>query len=676
MREAGKPSRTFTTVPHSFMKSFAIAPTRGACMRVRRVCLLSLLAAGPAGAQSPGPAAASLPPVVVTATRFPDDPATLPFGVSVITADEIRDAGIATVNEALMKLLGVPGRVDLNGGGDYTLDLRGFGATSDANQVVVVDGLRVSEADLGGTRLAGIPIDSVERIEVLRGGGAVLYGEGATGGVIVVTTRGGRAGARASRGDVYAAAGSYGLREVRAGGTLAGGGLGGFSLDANLSKRDADNHRDNFRSRTDAASLAAQWRGDGVRLGVRHAEDRLDTGLPGALTAAQYDADPRQASTPDDRGSIRNRRSGVFAEATVGGWQLGVDAGVRSKALRSTLSGFDYDYDVKARNQSLRARHAARLDGGAANALILGFDHDRWTREVLGAFGSTASQASRAFYVNDDFTFAAGTRLSAGLRSERFDKESSAATAAVESRQRAWQLGAVQPIGAGAAVYARLGRSFRLPNVDEFTFASPGAALRPQQSRDVEAGLRWAPSGGRAELRFYRHALTDEIGFDPAAPGPFGAGANVNFDPTRRQGVELELAQALGAGVGVRVNAALRQSRFTAGAYEGREVPLTSRRTLAVRLDWALGGGHRLDAGVAAASAQHPDYANACAIPGRALVDARYAWRTANAELAFGVANLAGRRYYTQAFGCVAGTTTSIYPEAGRAFTASARLFF
>src|SRR5207253_7825986 len=126
-----------------------------------------------------------------TATRFPDQSQSLPFGVSVITSTEIERSGATTINEALMRVLGVVGRQDLVGGGEYSIDLRGFGGTADNNQVVIVDGLRLSEADLGGTRLAGIPIESVERIEVIRGSGAVLYGEGATGGVIIVTTKSG-----------------------------------------------------------------------------------------------------------------------------------------------------------------------------------------------------------------------------------------------------------------------------------------------------------------------------------------------------------------------------------------------------------------------------------------------------------------------------------------------------
>ena len=231
-----------------------------------------------------------------------------------------------------MRLLGVPGRQDLYGGGDYSLDLRGFGTTSDRNQVVVVDGIRISEADTGGTRLAGVPIESVTQIEVIRGSGAVLYGEGATGGAIIITTKSGKGVARQNAASIYAAAGSYGLREGRANATLASG---GFSLDVNAMNREADNHRGNFHSRANALSTVAQWRNEWLRVGASQSNDELSTGLPGPLTAAQYAANPRQTTHSLDNARIDNSRTGIFAEAELGDWQLVANAGSREKTLRS-----------------------------------------------------------------------------------------------------------------------------------------------------------------------------------------------------------------------------------------------------------------------------------------------------------------------------------------------------
>jgi iron complex outermembrane receptor protein len=634
----------------------------------------SAIVVGTAGATAM--AQTTMAPVIVSATRFSAAAADLPFGVSVLTADDIKASGVTTVNEAIMKLLGVPGRLDFYGGGDYGLDLRGFGTTADNNQVVVVDGIRINEADLSGTRLAGISIDSVERIEVIRGSGAVLYGEGATGGVIVITTKAGRGTARESQADVYAAVGSFGLREARASGTLV---AGGFSLDAAANKRDTDNDRENFRSKADGASLTGQWSNDWLRAGVRHAYDHLDTGLPGSLSAAQYEADPHQTNSPNDSASIRNSRSSVFGEATLGDWRIGLDAGWRDKSLDSNSGGFVYAFDIDASTYALRAKHAATF-GAYANSFIAGIDHGAWKRTVLGSFGSESNQHSQAVYLRDEFALPGGTRLSAGWRTEAVKKDNSGATTSIDERPDAWELGVVQPVGASVSLYGRYGRSFRLANVDEFGFTTPGVELKTQTSRDAELGVRWGYTGGRAELRVYRSALTDEIGYDPNAIGPSSAfgfnGANVNFDPTRREGLELEVTQVLAANANLHVNAATRRARFTAGAYQGKDVPLTPRHTLSVRADWSPAAGHRIDGGINVVSSQSPDFDNACRMPSYTTADLRYAYRWSLAELAIGVSNLTNAKYYTQAFSCVNGEVSSIYPEAGRAVTASVRLHF
>ena len=663
----------------AFVRSahWAFATARVACASLSVTLSVAAAALTPPNPNST--AAATLQPVVVTATRFPEDAATLPFGVSVLTAADIAEAGVSTVNEALMKLLGIPGRLDLNGGGEYVLDLRGFGAASDSNQVIVVDGIRINEADTGGTRLAGIPIDAVERIEVLRGSGTVLYGEGATGGVIVITTKAGRGTARSNRAQAYAATGSDGLRELRVGATVQ---MGDVSLDAAANQRRADNDRDNQRSKVDGASVGAQWRNDWLRIGARHSMDKLESGLPGSLTAEEYRNNPRQSTTPDDHGAIRNESSGLFAEADLGAWQLALDAGWRHKELASEFVSYGgaYAYDVDAKNLAARARHRMDVAGGV-NAFVVGVDRGEWERKVAGDYGSAAEQTSTGVYLKDDFTLAGGTRLSAGWRTERFDKLIDTATEAVDRRQQAWEAGLLQPLSGTTAVYGRLGRSFRLANVDEFSFSTPGLELRPQTSQDAEVGVRWRSGSSSAEGRVYRSRLHDEIGYDPKAVGPSSLygfdGANVNYDPTKREGVELELAHAPVAALKLRLNAALRRSRFSEGPYAGRDIPLTSRRTLSMRADWSPADSHKIGMGVSLVSSQSPDFENRCRIPGHATADLRYAYRWQRTELSLGIANLTDRTYYTQAFGCSAGGETgAIYPEPGRMVTTAIRLYW
>lgn len=636
-----------------------------------RACLAAAAAVLAAPALQAQPTQATLPETRVTATRFAEPLRTLPLGVSVITAEDIRESGASTVNEAIVRLLGVPGRQDFYGGGEYNLDLRGFGTTADSNQVVVVDGVRISEADLGGTRLAGIPIDSVERIEVLRGSGAVLYGEGATGGVIVVTTRAGAGLRRPTGASLYGAIGSYDLRDARAAATVN---AGRFTLDADAQARRTDNYRDNAATEFDAASATGQWANDWLRVGARVARDDLDARLPGALTTAQYAANPRQSATPNDRASLHNERAAAFARAALGDWELNLDAGTRRKELRSLSGGFAYDYDIEADFLGLRARHDGRL-GGLRNVLVAGFDRHDWERQVLGAFGATATQSTRAFYLKDDLFLRGGTRLTAGARTEDIRKV--AGGTVLDDRQNAWELGASHAFTPAWTAWARIGRSFRLANVDEFSFTTPGVPLEPQTSRDLELGARYAVPFTALELRAFHSRLDNEIGFDPAAVGPFGPfGANINFDPTRRQGIEFDAAHDLTRVLGLRLHLAWREATFRAGPYAGNDVPLVPGRLATVRVQYKPAPGHLVTGGVNWVSSQHPDFRNACTMPSYTTADLRYALRWRRAEFAVGVTNLFDRKYYTQAFGCAGGQVTSIYPEAGRAFTASVRVDF
>ena len=619
----------------------------------------------------PSPSAAQPATVVVTASRFADTADQLPYGVSVLTALDLQRSGVSTVNEALMRLLGIPARLDTSGGGEYTLDLRGFGSAAGSNQVVVVDGLRLSEADLGSTRLAGIAIDSIERIEVLRGNGAVLYGEGATGGVIVITTKAGTDGSRKPEGQVYAAAGSQGLRELRGQATLV---HGGWSLDASANRRLADGHRDNFASGVSGAALTAQWQDERFSASLRHSEDWLDTGLPGALTAAQYETNPRQTVKPDDHSRLHSRRSTLQASANLGDWTLALDGGWRDKASRSVFAGFGYDYDVQASQATLRARHRSQL-AGLRNTLSLGLDANQWQRQVLGSFGSQAEQRSRALFIQDELQLTGGTRVGAGWRVEQVKKQldDGFAVQQLDRTLHAWELSLLQPLTGPWALFGRLGDSFRLANVDEFSFTAPGASLRPQTSRDAELGLRWHLPGHRFELRAWRSALRDEIGFDPSV-GNFGA--NVNFDRTRRQGVEAEASHSLGPTLNLRGTLAWRQARFTSGSQAGRDVPLVPARNATLGASWQPLPQHNLEADLRHSAGMVADFDSACRIPGATTLDLRYAVTVDRLELAVAVANATDRRFYTQAFVCVNGQTSAIYPETGRAFSASARLRF
>ena len=133
--------------------------------------------------------ARDLDTVVVTATRFAEPESRLPANTSVITRDDIRNSPARDLPGILKSSAGVVVRA-LSGslGIDSTIDIRGFGESAGSNTLILLDGQRLNPIDLGSINWSAIPLDSVERIEILRGTGSVQYGDKATGGVVNIIT--------------------------------------------------------------------------------------------------------------------------------------------------------------------------------------------------------------------------------------------------------------------------------------------------------------------------------------------------------------------------------------------------------------------------------------------------------------------------------------------------------
>jgi vitamin B12 transporter len=144
------------------------------------------LAALAANAQQPPQLARNPDPVVVTASRAIAAQATLRDAV-VITREELESAGALSLGEVLQRLAGVELRATGGPGQPQGLFIRGAGT---AQTLVLVDGMRVGSATVGTTSIENIPVELIERIEVVKGPLSSLWGSEAMGGVVQIFTRG------------------------------------------------------------------------------------------------------------------------------------------------------------------------------------------------------------------------------------------------------------------------------------------------------------------------------------------------------------------------------------------------------------------------------------------------------------------------------------------------------
>lgn len=614
--------------------------------------------------------AQTLAPVIVSASRVAEPLQTAPVGATVITADQIERSGVADANEAIRKLGGVAAKSDLNNGRENALDLRGYGETASSNMVVLVDGIRVSENEMASARLSAIPLDQIDRIEIIRGGSSVVWGEGASAGVINVILKTPLNGV--SSGRLSASAGSFGSHQVQASGTWALN--AGLSLEGSLDRHRSDGYRDNSDYSQDVASVGLQWRQAGWLVKARVQREDQDARLPGSLTLAQFNADPTKTNSPDDFSGLRETRYSLHLSREWGNWQAQVDLGRRER--ESTYQYVSY-FGALTKSSSQQTQVSPRLInkamlGHAKLVTVLGYEAQHWTFDKNVANGQeTGKQTNSAWFIHSDLSLATGTRLTAGAREERVVKRGDYPGAGYDSpvtydRQdtvHAAEFGINQTVAKGWDVYGRVASSYRLANVDENRLTPSLGPLRPQKNQDKEIGVKWLQGRNSAALRLFTQSSVDEIAFVGGT-----VFANTNIDPTRRQGIEIEGHWSPVSALDLSATVQDISAKYRKGPLAGRQMVLVAPQTATLRASYQVADHHTVDLGLQYLAKMRfgQDTNNQCArrVPSSTLLDARYAWSDKAWTVAVSGTNLTDKQGYNYAYSCTGG---DVYPFAGRA---------
>ena len=637
----------------------------------------------------------SLQPVTVTATKYESDMYALPAYVTVITADQIAASNVQTVNEAIMRIGGILGRTSLTGGNEQNLDLMGFGDTSNLNTVIVVDGVPLREGDATEIRLSGIPVESIDRIEIQRGSAGVLYGEGATAGVINIVTKGSSYGkVNARTASAYAGAGTFGTREYRLSASRT---VGSFDLQFNGMDRQSDGFRTHAANDNQSGSLSLKFTDKVFRAGLNIRREDNFTQTPGPLTLTEFSRDRRAAQTV----SVNNNtwvganvsRYAAFAETELAGiiWRLDAQLRQRDDSAVAVLFGSPNRMNFAGNNHFI-SLNASRSDSTqfGKNQWIAGVERSDWRQDRYFP-DSTISQhdllnsESLSFFIKDDLDIRhIDTRITAGYRTELNERSQLQVRNGYllqrEQRQSAWELGAAKQLTPDNVVFARIAQSYRFANIDELATATWDGTktieLRPQTSQDREIGWRHRhPSEWRLGLRIYESKLDDEIIFDTVNF------ANINLDPTVRRGMDLDLSLPVNSSLSLASSLSIRDARFRAGPYAGLKVPMAAREVLSVRMLWKPAAGHAWGVDTQWVATQHVagDFTNEHTMPGYATTDLRYTYKQEKIELSLVLKNIFDNTYYsyaTRATSVWPNRYTAVYPDPGRALWMSARLHF
>lgn len=663
------------------------------------------------------------PTVIVSASRFEERYQDRPVNTTVIDRAAIDSSTARTLPELLSQQPGLGGR-DLygNGGAYASIDMRGFGANATQNTLILLDGRPLNDIDMTDVQWSAVPLAQIDRIEILRGAGAVQYGAGASAGVIHIITRQPRG--NDAEAVIGASAGSFDTYRVDA---TAAKGFGPLAIRAGASDYRSGGYRFNNSNSEQTGHADLRFTHDAGELRFTARVDRQDIRLPGARLVDF-------ATGRDDLGRARRGAATPLDYATRDGNQVALDgihrvgdlefaAGLMYRDKRQTAyfdqNGFpDYrDTNLSVIGLTPRAKLSTPL-AGRPNALVAGLDWYDWDYDLRLSDGpvhvATPShvvlgrQRNRGVYVQDFLQLTPDTTLSAGFRRERFrldltdtfDPTAPGAgfdqsTAGRQSEWRnAWDLGVRQAFDGGTAVGARAGRSFRFATVDEIfetsaSFVREFQFLRPQRATAYEAFVeqRFARASLRAAL--FRVDVTDEIRLDPYTSGI----GNTNLPPLRRQGFEL----AAGANplASLRLDAAytFTSARFREGVLPGggfsiasnvdlagQTVPLVPRHRLSLGGTWSWTAATRLSVHqtlVSNARMENDEINGFMRIPGYGVTDVKLMHQAGDWRFTAAIANLFDSEYYQYAVRSqFVATRFNAYPLPGRTFSVAASYTF
>ena len=556
---------------------------------------------------------AVLQEVVVTATRDQEEIRKVPAHVTVITEREIRDSGATSLVEILERQEGIQFRSFSGQDPLSIIDLRGMGGDNPFGKVQIqLNGRRLNRPDMASVNWLQIPLSQVERIEIVRGAGSVLYGDSAVAGVINIITRKGEG---KPIFHVSAVAGSYGLHDEKAAVSgsekkwsyaVSGGNF--FSL--------------GYRNRSTVSSQGAGLdmgydASDRLSLSLGASFKRTQYELPGNLTAAEMATNRRQyqparptywtSASSDDDGTDRQTDLNLRADVLLGDFgraEIGFSTGIKEVAIDN--ASWDSFNSYTIRTYAVTPKYILEKKiFGRSNKLTAGVDYylepftmDRYTSRERTTKLSIVDmeRQTTGYYLRNEFHLFEPLILSAGYRWEEATIKGNSITlpgtvdfdTKKTHRGDAHELGLTYLFGEKSKVFARYATAYRLPFIDEqASYYGWGngflADLEKETAKTMELGTSVNPLKNlTVGLTLFRIDMENEIAWNGAT------NRNENLDRTRHEGAEGTFSYLWEKRFKIYGSYTYHRATYQAGQYNGKELPLVPNQVVKLGMEWYL----------------------------------------------------------------------------------------
>jgi len=519
--------------------------------------------------------------VVVTANRFERADTETTYASEIHTREMIEASGASSLYDYLSQHTSITVLPNFGNKATPAISMRGYGVDGFQNIAISLDGQRLNNVDLSPQWIGTIPIGDIDRIEITKGSGSIIYGDGAMAGSIQIYTK------PKTGVTVNASTGNFGMRT----GYISGGiteqyfDLSFSAADDShdgFSKRDTTGKRDTFSSTAQDLKLAIKP-ADNLRLNLEGRSSRTDIRYNNPLTQAQFKDDPRQ------NGGGEYTHQGFDSDLWKAGFELNITPKLKLSSQHTQedkLSAFwtfnsIFNYDYRSDDIALSYEDdALSVIGG-----IQTFDGDRTSST------NKTTKDNSATFLQTEYRWDAWT-LSAGARREKVEyryKPNSGNTLEDSEHLNAWDVGVNYRLNQAISLFSNINHAYQAPDIDRF-FLFGGAFnqfIDPAKSETINVGVNYITKKNRFKATIFHSDLHDEIYFNPSTF------ANTNIDRSHKYGLELQdfinfTDKLSGSVIYTFTRAIIDREADGNGAFDNKNLPGVSKHGVVLNLQYKI----------------------------------------------------------------------------------------
>tara|TARA_R110000868_G_scaffold39196_5_gene136645 strand:- start:10752 stop:12671 length:1920 start_codon:yes stop_codon:yes gene_type:complete len=527
-----------------------------------------------------------LPPLVITRATPLKAPA--PASVKVIDRKQIEETAASSLLDVLRAQAGVQIRDTIGDGNRAALSLRGFGENAANNTLVLVDGRRLNQPSQAAPDFNSVPLANIERIEIIRGAGTVLYGDQAVGGVINIITR----TPLSNEAYIESSIGSHDLEAYR--GHISQQLGAGFSVYASGETRNTDNYRDHNNANYSNAFARLRYDHDNGHALYEYQTVDDELLFPNSLDLAQRRADRKQSTSQSWNDSKTQVHRFALEQQLSDIWSTNLDY---SDSDQDGVGSFGpgSEFVQGTRIETFSPRLTARFESPLGYAeWLLGHDHITSNYEYKASWGNTvAQQTQRDWYTQLSQNLGHDLTLTLGYRNSEADDNNKSKQLKHRDSEDSTSIGLSWQANQQTRLFIKREDVLRWANVNDNASTLPDVVfLKPQTGESWESGIEWQDGVQRYQATFYRMDLKNELIYDSiiANPKSFfgGRGANINLEKTRRDGLLLEAERQLSERLSIGGQYSFTDANYRAGSFKGNDVPWVAPHSASTHLSYEI----------------------------------------------------------------------------------------